>query len=324
LSSRLAPRLNRRESNLKAIDRNVARTERPEDIMTHLRRLAALAVPVVMAVAATPLAAAAASPAGAEPLSTTVDCNGGGVFLVTGNWDGVGGDGIGVVLNMGNTYRWLLRNGSSPGGADYDFDFGVPNLGDIPVVGNWDGIGGDGVGVVRPLAGQWQWHLRNGLNAGPAENIPFLYGSRYDTPVTGNWDGRGGDGPGVVSSSGRWQLREAPNRGAPDYNFTYAPAGSAVGYRVTGNWDGIGGDGIGIVPVASGENQWRLRNGPNGGETELVVGYGGGSACAVTGNWDGIGGDGIGAVYYNGIRLQWALRNSATEGNPDYAPFLFP
>jgi hypothetical protein len=296
-------------------------------MMTYLRRLTALAVPVVMVVAAMPLAAAAAPRSSVEPLSTTPDCTGNGVFLVTGNWDGKGGDGIGIVLNQGSTYRWLLRNGPSPGRADYDFDFGVPSLGDSPVVGNWDGIGGDGIGIVRPSDGAWQWHLRNGPNGGAAEITPFLYGSSYDTPVTGNWDGRGGDGPGAVTSDGRWHLRDWPGPApapAPDYNFTYAPAGSAVGYRVTGNWDGLGGDGIGLVPVASGERQWRLRNGPNGGETELAVRYGAGSGCAVTGNWDGGGGDGIGVVYYNGLRLQWALRNSATEGNPDYAPFLFP
>jgi hypothetical protein len=291
--------------------------------MRYLRSLAVLAVVIATSFAGP----AAASTTGVEPLSAQANClfvttGGGHAWVITGNWDGVGGDGVGVVIADGGSYHWLLRNGPNAGQADFDFHFGDTAT-DIPVVGNWDGVGGDGIGVVRAVNGEWQWYLRNFPSDTTA--APFLYGSSEDTPVTGNWDGIGGDGIGAVSPGGGWHLRNAPNAGTRDYEVAYTPGGSGGGDRVTGNWDGVGGDGIGVVPVVGNTFQWRLHNGATSGGADRTINYGSASGCPVPGNWDGVGGDGIGVVYITSAgRLEWNLRNSVTEGNPDYPRFLFP
>lgn len=257
--------------------------------MRYLKRLARLALPVVslttVAVAGTPLvtpaiassAVASNTAAGlplkgrAASLAAAADCGNEyyAVYPVTGDWDGIGGDGIGLVYEVAQCYLWVLRNGPNAGVSDYTFIFGNPGLGDRVVTGNWDGVGGDGIGIVRPN-GNWEWYLRNGPNGGGGQaEIQFAYGSQNDTPVTGNWDGVGGDGPGVVSPGGGWHLRNGPNSGNPDYDFAYRPIGSGAGFRATGNWDGIGGDGIGVVYTVAGGYEWHLRNGPNGGDPEI-------------------------------------------------------
>ena len=75
----------------------------------------------------------------------------------------------------------LGDDGNGLGAADDDFRFG--NLGDEPLVGDWDGDGGDGVGTFR--AGTGTAYLANELSAGaPTTLVPFLKG---DTPVIGTW-----------------------------------------------------------------------------------------------------------------------------------------
>jgi hypothetical protein len=43
---------------------------------------------------------------------------------------------------------------------------------------NWDGVGGDGIAVVRQIDDQLQWRVRNGASPGPAETI-FLFGTDH-------------------------------------------------------------------------------------------------------------------------------------------------
>jgi hypothetical protein len=53
---------------------------------------------------------------------------------VTGDWDNDGTDTIGVYRNG----QFLLRNSNTIGFAD--IAFGLGNLGDIPIAGNWDAL----------------------------------------------------------------------------------------------------------------------------------------------------------------------------------------
>src|SRR5205085_10283198 len=72
----------------------------------------------------------------------------------------------------------------------------------VPVVGDWDGDGVDGIGTYA--AGTWT--LRNSASAGPASIAPFvltLTGPAY--PVGGDWNGDGTDTVGAKdSTSGSW------------------------------------------------------------------------------------------------------------------------
>jgi hypothetical protein len=236
-------------------------------------------------------------------------------IIVTGNWDGVGGDGVGTVTKTSNGLFWQLRNGPNAGGADYSFFYGANT--DFPVVGNWDGVGGDGVGVIGNPDGDTarDWALRHGPNGGGAE-IYFEYGATNNRAIVGNWDGVGGDGPGVVSAAGSWHLRDAANGGVANHNFSFPTATPT--FPLAGNWDGIGGDGPAWADPSGVDYGWRFRNGPNGGGAEFGFGYGRTSGCPVVGNWDGIGGDGIGVVYLvngtQGSDLSWRLRNGPNPG----------
>lgn len=291
-----------------------------------LVRLAAGATAAVMAwvMPATPAAAMSdvggqqARTSDVQPMSVATGCwftsARGRTYLVTGNWDGIGGDGVGTVApDRNGDLFWQLRNGPNGGPADYSFTYGRD--GDLPVVGNWDGIGGDGIGAVRREDLSLRWFMRNGPNAGLPE-WNFLAGSSTAFPVTGNWDGIGGDGIGWVStSSATWYVNNSPYSGAIESYFDYS--GGIGGWPVTGNWDGAGGDGPGLALSKRGPNRtgWALRNGPNGGAPDYAFDYGTANGCPVTGNWDGIGGDGIGIVYPRSDgSLQWHLRQGPNPG----------
>ena len=70
---------------------------------------------------------------------------------VVGDWDGDGGDDIGIFHPA--TREWVLRDSASAGPADRRFGYG--GAGDVPVVGDWNGDGVDGIGVYRPSTGEW-------------------------------------------------------------------------------------------------------------------------------------------------------------------------
>ena len=70
----------------------------------------------------------------------------------------------------------------------------------IPLVGDWNGTGFDGVGLYDPSNGMF-W-LRNELTPGGAD-IGFMLGAggTGDVPVVGDWDGEG-DGVGLQDAIG--------------------------------------------------------------------------------------------------------------------------
>ncbi len=66
-------------------------------------------------------------------------------------------------------------------------------MGDVPVVGSWNGSARTGIGVER----DGQWLLRNRRSAGPAGMV-VTFGQAADRAVVGDWDGNGTATPGVV------------------------------------------------------------------------------------------------------------------------------
>src|SRR6266852_4063566 len=85
----------------------------------------------------------------------------------------------------------------------------------IPLVGDWTGVGEDGVGVFDPSTGFW--YLRNTPSPGAPDITPFAFGVSGWIPVTGDWTGSGKTGIGVVDpATETWYLRNTPSAGAPD------------------------------------------------------------------------------------------------------------
>jgi hypothetical protein len=86
---------------------------------------------------------------------------------LTGDWDGDGKPGVGVYDKTAGQF-WL-RNDLDGEPATISFQYGpLPvDEGLIPIVGNWDGVGGDGIGLYDPVWGNF-W-LRDDASAGPRE-----------------------------------------------------------------------------------------------------------------------------------------------------------
>src|SRR5439155_16404588 len=67
--------------------------------------------------------------------------------------------------------------------ADIVFNFGTN--GDLPLAGDWNGIGSDRVGVFRP-SGNTMFLANNFANVA---DIVFAFGQAGDLPVAGDWNG---------------------------------------------------------------------------------------------------------------------------------------
>lgn len=175
---------------------------------------------------------------------------------VFGDWNGNRVRTAGVVRSatagrIGDTrVVWSLSNENSSGGPDIVVEFGEP--GDIPVVGDWDGDGVDGIGVFR--AGRWI--LRNQLVDSPTvPDIEIDFGLPNDRPVVGDWNGDGRTTVGVFRQ-GQWILyRPYGPRDDPAEELETFSFGDASGIPVVGDWDADGADGPGIVVGT----QWIVR-----------------------------------------------------------------
>jgi hypothetical protein len=128
------------------------------------------------------------------------------------------------------TGTWRIRHSLDTGTADRTFVYGDPGL--LPVVGNWDNTGGDGVGVYTSSGNFW---LKNLPQAG-AHNFLVPFGDGTLTPVVGEWVA------GTVSvglynpGSGAWHVSNDLSGGSADASFQYG-AGS-IGLRpVVGTWE---------------------------------------------------------------------------------------
>jgi len=198
-----------------------------------------------------------------------------GDWPLVGNWDGVGGDTVGVF--RGGT--WYLRNANSAGKAKIKFSYGRST--DIPIVGNWDGVGGDTVGVFR----KGTWYLRN-YNSSGHSSTSFSYGRSTDIPVVGDWDGNGTDTIGVFRGS-TWYLRNSNSSGSADIKFSY---GRSTDFPIVGNWDGVGGDTVGVFRGG----KWYERNYNPSGPSNPSFSYGRSTDWPLVGDWDGHIGDTVG------------------------------
>ncbi|HSJ70533.1 MAG TPA: fasciclin domain-containing protein [Acidimicrobiia bacterium] len=122
---------------------------------------------------------------------------------IAGDWDGDGVDTISVFRPATNEFfiiNELGANGGGLGAADYSFTFG--DEGDIPLSGDWDGDGVDGIAMYRASTGEFFW--RNALSTGAADGSRY-FGDIGDNPIAGDWDGDGDDEFGTQRGS-TWYL----------------------------------------------------------------------------------------------------------------------
>lgn len=115
---------------------------------------------------------------------------------------------------------------------DFQFQYGAPGW--IPIVGDWNGTGHTGVGVVDPVS--MTWYLRNEVSPGAPTAGQFAYGVPGWKPVVGDWDGNGTFTIGLFNPGpATWYLRDNNSAGAPDAGkfdygfFSWAPVAGAWG-----------------------------------------------------------------------------------------------
>ncbi|WP_109774897.1 SpoIID/LytB domain-containing protein [Quadrisphaera granulorum] len=206
------------------------------------------------------------------PKDTTLACD----------FAGDGRDGL-------TSYRngvWTMRESAStpdPNAvtpADATISYGAGWM--LPVCGDWDGDGKDGVGVYDTRTGTW--YLRNSFSAGDAE-IKVQYGWSAALPVVGDWDGDGKDSLGVYAG-GTWMVRNSTTPGRPDTTVQYGWQGATP---VSGDWDGAGRSGIGVFSGG----RWLLRDTVSPGDPDRAFDYGVPGDAPVVGRWTA-GSDGAG------------------------------
>ena len=128
----------------------------------------------------------------APPANTIAGFGNTGDVGVVGDWDGDGITNIGVFRpnTPAGSNTFFLRNTNSLGTGDITVGT-IGQIGDIPIVGDWDGNGTTTVGLFRP-------------NDPPGSNTLFLWNSNTDPPgppdITIAGIGAAGDLPIV----GRW------------------------------------------------------------------------------------------------------------------------
>ena len=200
---------------------------------------------------------------------------------------------------------WIFTDTNSTGMPDIQFRFGPQEAGWIPIVGDWDGDGIDGIGVYR----NGVFVLRNTTSAGMQDSLVY-FGMREAgwQPLVGDWNGDGRDTVGVYKA-GQFMLTNDHATSSLDHRFTWNTAGLSW-LAIAGDWDASGADSVGLYHAGTFLLSHALDNSTpqrfNFGPTQN-------GWTPVAGDWNTDGTDTIG-IYSQSI---WRLRNSNNAGNVD-------
>jgi len=105
--------------------------------------------------------------------------------------------------------------------SDTSLSWGMPN--DIPVIGDWNGDGMDGLGIFRPSSGIWSIDSNENFIWEPSDKS-LSWGMPGDTPVVGDWNSDGKDGIGIFRpSSGIWSIDS-------NENFIWEPSDKSLSW----------------------------------------------------------------------------------------------
>ena len=166
-----------------------------------------------------------------------------GDLPVTRKVSGVNGTIIGVFQPAHELWHFDINRNHAFDGCSIDEctnEFGT--LGDIPVVGDWVGLGTEAIGVFRPSTGQWFLDGNgNGRWDGCAVEFCLLqpFGDDGTLPVVGDWSGGGAARPGFFRpSTGEWVL-DMNGNGHFDgcaIDACLGPFGYAGDLPVVGKW----------------------------------------------------------------------------------------
>jgi hypothetical protein len=107
---------------------------------------------------------------------------------VAGDWEGDGIDFPALYDPATSRFLVLIANsGGSAGLIPFSILLGSPGRGALPVVGDWDGDGKDGLGIYDPSSAVFR--LKNSPLSGTATDFLFRFGPRKNVlkPIAGSW-----------------------------------------------------------------------------------------------------------------------------------------
>jgi hypothetical protein len=139
--------------------------------------------------------------------------------------------------------RWQFDSDrdSTLDGCDVDDCVTFGNVGELPIVGDWDATGTEVIGVFLPKKGAWYLDTNgNGQWDGCRIDRCFgRFGNKGDLPVVGDWDGTGFVRVGVFRpSTGMWYL-DLNGNGKLDkcsVDACFGPFGEAGDVPIVGKW----------------------------------------------------------------------------------------
>lgn len=179
---------------------------------------------------------------------------------VAGDWNGDGRDTHGIYDPRAQTFFLacadepetvceIVTIADLPGGR-------VPDGPLLPVAGDWDGDGTDGVGVFASASGTFVL-LRNFDRTDEWARFVFGEGALAGVqwPVAGDWDGSGADSVGLYDrAAGRFLLTNSNRSGPPDVACNAAMSEDVL--PVAGDWGRLNHDGVGAYTAA--DQRFRL------------------------------------------------------------------
>lgn len=240
---------------------------------------------------------------------------------LAGDWDGIckpkdGGacdrDTIGLFNPSSSAF--YLKNSNATGYSDVTVGFGTPGLGQIPIIGDWDGNGTDTIGLYDPVNSHF--YLRNENSTGYSDyTVPYGPPGGGYYPIIGDWNGDGKSGIGLYDPATSTFYLEDFLPVAPFYDY-YTFAWGAPGLLpIAGNWDSDSADEVGLYNPQTSAFLYTYDNAAGSTIHQRIYGTPGWQPIA--GDWDNDGIDTFG-LYDRGQKCGLSDNNSTCNWKCDY------
>ena len=192
------------------------------------------------------------------------------------------------------------------------------DVGDVPLMGDWDCDGVDSPGVFRVSTGRV--YLRDVLASGSADR-EFSLGARGDVPLVGDFDGDGCDTVSIFRPSAARVYLSNSLDGKVASEFYFGNLGDTP---FVGDFNGDGVDTVGLHRVSTGHVYFRNTNDAGFADFEFMFGDPGDQVIA--GDWDGNGTDTVaayrrsnGVLYLKNTHVTGVADRSITVGSHSHA-----
>ena len=201
--------------------------------------------------------------------------------VLSGNWDGTGGDSPGFVVST----EIYLRNSHTDFNGTWSH-VRAAFKGDKYVAGDWNGNGQDTIGILRRTgSGTATFIFKSGNGNNSATYRQFnLYSKPEDIPLAGDWNGNGTDTWGIYRPSERrfilsnWFAFDSAH--PVKHNFQY---GGPDAVPLVGDWNNDGKDTMGVFYPAL--RRAHLKNTFGSGTSHHVYTAGNKGDIPVVGRW---------------------------------------